>query len=91
MSFYYSMTLTLFDATFIGLDNYKTFLEDPTQASIRNTIILCHTTSGFKVIVGLPLATLLTSRSNSQASSRSVIYFPVLISTVAVGISILLP
>ncbi|MCO5188316.1 MAG: sugar ABC transporter permease [Anaerolineae bacterium] len=89
MSFYYSMTRwTLFDATFIGLDNYKTFLEDPQlKLAFRNTIIYAILTSGFKVIVGLPLATLLTSKIKLSSFFRSVIYFPVLISTVAVGIT----
>lgn len=89
MSFYYSLTRwSLFDATFIGLDNYKTFLEDPQLTSaFRNTIIYALLTSGFKVAIGLPLAMLLTSRLKFTGFYRSAIYFPVLISTVAVGIT----
>lgn len=89
MSFYYSLTRwTLFDATFIGLDNYKTFLQDPQlKLAFRNTIIYAIFTSGFKVIIGLPLAMLLTSRIKFSGFFRSAIYFPVLISTVAVGIT----
>lgn len=89
MSFYYSLTRwSLFDATFIGLDNYKTFLEDPQlKLAFRNTIIYAFLTSGFKVIMGLPLAMLLTSRIKFPGLYRSVIYFPVLVSTVAVGIT----
>lgn len=89
MSFYYSLTRwTLFDATFIGLDNYKTFLTDPQlKLAFRNTIIYAILTSGLKVVIGLPLAMLLTSKIKLQGFFRSVIYFPVLISTVAAGIT----
>ena len=89
MSFYYSLTRwSLFDATFIGLDNYKTFLEDPQlKSAFRNTIVYALLTSGFKVIIGLPLAMLLTSKLKFPGFFRSAIYFPVLISTVAVGIT----
>lgn len=89
MSFYYSLTRwSLFDATFIGLDNYKAFLEDSQlKLAFRNTIIYAFLTSGLKVIIGLPLAMLLTSRIKLPGLYRSVIYFPVLVSTVAVGIT----
>lgn len=89
MSFYYSLTRwTLFDATYIGLDNYRTFLQDPQlKLAFRNTIIYALLTSGFKVIIGLPLAMLLTSKIKFPSFYRSAIYFPVLVSTVAVGIT----
>lgn len=89
MSFYYSLTRwSLFDATFIGLSNYITFLQDPQlKLALRNTIIYAFLTSGFKVVIGLPLAMLLTSRIKLSALFRSLIYFPVLISTVAAGIT----
>jgi len=89
MSFYYSLTRwSLFDATFIGLDNYQTFLKDPQlKLAFRNTIIYALLTSGFKVTLGLPLATLLTSRIKLPGLYRSIIFFPVLVSTVAVGIT----
>jgi raffinose/stachyose/melibiose transport system permease protein len=89
MSFYYSLTRwSLFDATFIGLDNYITFFDDPQlKLAFRNTIIYALLTSGLKVTIGLPLAMLLTSRVKFQGFFRSVIYFPVLVSTVAVGIT----
>lgn len=89
MSFYYSLTRwTLFDATFIGFDNYKTFLRDPQlKLAFRNTIIYAFLTSGAKVLIGLPLANLLVSRIKLSGFFRSVIYFPVLVSTIAVGIT----
>lgn len=89
MAFYFSLTRwTLFDATFIGLDNYVTFLGDPMlMTGLRNTIIYAVLTSGLKVIIALPLAMLLTSNIRFRGFYRSVIFFPVLVSTVAVGIT----
>jgi raffinose/stachyose/melibiose transport system permease protein len=89
LAFYFSLTRwSLFDATFIGLDNYATFLSDPQLISgLRNTFIYAVLTSGLKVIIGLPLAMLLTSLIRLKGLMRSVIFFPVLVSTVAVGIT----
>src|ERR1700690_2664082 len=63
MAFYFSLTRwSLFDATFIGFDNYVQFVGDPQlMAGLRNTIIYAVLTSGLKVIISLPLAMLLTS------------------------------
>lgn len=89
LAFYFSLTRwTLFDAVFIGLQNYKDFLADPQlMTSLRNTIIYAAITSGLKVIIGLLIATLLTSGLRTQNLQRSIIFFPVLVSTVAVGIT----
>ena len=89
LAFYFSLTRwTLFDATFIGLDNYATFLGDPQLMSgLRNTIIYAVLTSGLKVIISLPLAMLLTSSIRLKGLFRGIIFFPVLVSTVAVGIT----
>src|SRR5581483_832719 len=89
LAFYFSLTRwTLFDATFIGLDNYKDFVGDPQLMSgLRNTIIYAVMTSGLKVVISLPLAMLLTSNIRLKALFRGIIFFPVLVSTVAVGIT----
>jgi raffinose/stachyose/melibiose transport system permease protein len=89
LAFYFSLTRwTLFDATFIGLENYVTFLNDPMlMTGLRNTIIYAVITSGLKVIIALPLAVLLTSNIRFKGFYRSVIFFPVLVSTIAVGIT----
>ncbi|MCG3208811.1 MAG: L-arabinose transport system permease protein AraP [Anaerolineae bacterium] len=89
MAFYYSLTRwTLFDATFIGLENYYTFLNDPALSSgLVNTIIYAVLTSGLKTVISLPLAMLLTSNIRFKGFYRSVTFFPVLVSTVAVGIT----
>lgn len=90
LSFYFSLTRwTLFHATYIGLENYKTFLEDPMlMLGLRNTFIYAAITSALKVAISLPLATLLTSnRIRLKGFYRSVVFFPSLVSTVAVGIT----
>src|SRR5262249_7720216 len=89
LAFYFSLTRwTLFNATFIGFDNYAAFLGDPQLMSgLRNTVIYAVMTSGLKVIISLPLAMLLTSRIRLKSLFRGIIFFPVLTSTVAVGIT----
>src|SRR5262249_52582948 len=79
---------TLFNSTFIGLANYTSFLSDPQLTSgLRNTLIYAVLTSGLKVIISLPLAMLLTSSIRLKGLLRGIIFFPVLVSTVAVGIT----
>ena len=89
LAFYFSLTRwTLFDATFIGFENYRDFIGDPQLMSgLRHTIIYAVITSGLKIIIGLPLAMLLTSNIRLKGLFRSIIFFPVLVSTVAVGIT----
>lgn len=89
LAFYFSLTRwTLFDSTFIGLDNYEYFFRDPQlTTALRNTFIFAFLTSGFKVIISLPLAMLLTSGLRLQSFFRSIVFFPVLVSAVAVGIT----
>ena len=89
LAFYFSLTRwTLFEATFIGLDNYVTFLGDARLMSgLRNTIIYAVLTSGLKVIIALPLAMLLTSNIRLKGLFRGIIFFPTLVSVVAVGIT----
>jgi len=90
LAFYFSLTRwTLFDATFIGLDNYKNFLGNPRLlAGLRNTIIYAFSTSGAKVIISLPLAMLFTSkRLRLKGIHRSIIFFPTIVSVVAIGIT----
>lgn len=89
LAFYFSLTRwTLFDATFIGLDNYRSFLGDPQlMTGLRNTLIYAVMTSGLKVIIGLPLAMLFTSSIRLTTLFRGITFFPVLVSTVAIGIT----
>ena len=89
LSFWYSLTRwTLFDAEFIGLDNFALFLREPSLTNgLRNTIVYAFVTSGLKVVIGLLLATLLTSSIRLRTLLRGIIFFPVLVSTVAVRIT----
>lgn len=89
LAFYFSLTRwTLFSSTFIGLENYRTFLSDPQLLSgLRNTIVYAVLTSGFKVIISLPLAMLLTSNIRLKGVLRSIVFFPTLVSIVAIGIT----
>ncbi|HEY8596174.1 MAG TPA: sugar ABC transporter permease [Devosiaceae bacterium] len=88
-SLYFSLTRwTLFSSEFIGLDNFYQFFREPflSQALI-NTVIFAAVTSGLKVILGLLLGVLLTSRIAWRGMLRSIVFFPVLVSTVGVGIT----
>jgi len=88
-SFYYSFTRwTLFDAEWIGLENFKQFFEEPALTKgLTNTLIYGVVTSGLKVILGMALAVLLTSSVIGKAFMRSVVFFPVLVSTIGVGLT----
>lgn len=88
-SLYFSLTRwTLFNSTFIGLDNFAQFLREPFLIKgLVNTVLYAVVTSGLKVVLGLLLAVLLTSQIAARGYLRSVVFFPVLVSTVGVGIT----
>ncbi|WP_019182268.1 carbohydrate ABC transporter permease [Microbacterium yannicii] len=88
-SFYFALTRwTLFDATFIGFDNFVAFLTEPMLfQSLVNTFIYGFLTSGLKVVLGLGLAVLLTGAIFGRGYLRSTIFFPVLVSTIGVGVT----
>jgi raffinose/stachyose/melibiose transport system permease protein len=88
-SFYYSLTRwTPFDSEFIGLDNFKQFFQEPALTKgLTNTLIYAVVTSGMKVVLGMLLAVLLTSSVIGKAFMRSVVFFPVLVSAIGVGLT----
>ena len=88
-SLFFSLTRwTLYDATFIGLDNFIQFFREPFLVQgLINTLIYGTITSGLKVVLGLLLAVLLTSPIIGRGYLRAVVFFPVLVSTVGVGIT----
>lgn len=88
-SFYFSLTRwNLSDAEFIGLDNYIQFFSEPMLVQgFVNTFIYGFVTSGLKVVLGLALALLLTGSILGRGYLRSTIFFPVLVSTIGVGIT----
>jgi raffinose/stachyose/melibiose transport system permease protein len=78
----------LFDSEFIGFDNYVLFFQRPAlTTSLRNTLVYAVLTSGTKVVLGLALAVLFTSSIRLRTALSSIVFFPVLLSTVAVGIT----
>ncbi|MFF2772883.1 carbohydrate ABC transporter permease, partial [Streptomyces bacillaris] len=87
-SFYFSLTRwSLFDSQFIGFANYVQFFQDPQlYTSFIHTLIYAVLTSGAKVILGFLLALLLTSPVVGRGYLRAVVFFPVLLSTIGVGI-----
>jgi raffinose/stachyose/melibiose transport system permease protein len=88
-SFYFAFTRwNFFTVQFIGWDNFILFFEDPQLTrGFTNTLIYGILTSGLKVVLGLALAVLLTSEITARGYLRAVIFFPVLVSTIGVGIT----
>jgi len=88
-SFYFSLTRwTLFDSEWIGLENFKQFFSEPALTrSLTNTLIYGVVTSGLKVVLGMLLAVLLTSTVMFRGFMRSVMFFPVLVSTIGVALT----
>jgi raffinose/stachyose/melibiose transport system permease protein len=89
MSFYFAFTRwDLFTSTWIGLDNFKQFFsEQQLVSSLWHTLFYAVTTSGLKVVFGMLFAVVLTSNLKIRGLLRSLVFFPVLVSTVAVGIT----
>lgn len=88
-SFYFALTAwDLFDIRFVGLDNFYQFFSEPFLVQgLTNTIIFAVLTSGAKTVLGLLLAVLLTSGMWFQSLLRSVVFFPVLVSTIGIGLT----
>jgi raffinose/stachyose/melibiose transport system permease protein len=88
-SFYFSFTRwDLFTSTWIGLKNYQTFFAELALITgLGNTLIYAVITSGLKVVLGMALALLLTSKIIARGYLRSVVFFPVLVSTIGVGLT----
>ncbi len=88
-SLYFSFTRwTLSDSFFIGFDNFAQFFREPfLLKGLLNTMVYAVLTSGLKVSLGLLLAVLLTSDIIARSFLRAVMFFPVLVSTVGVGVT----
>jgi raffinose/stachyose/melibiose transport system permease protein len=88
-SLYFSLTRwTLFDVEFIGLDNFALFFREPQLVTgFINTFVYAFVTSLAKVIIAFALALLLTSSIIGRGYLRAVVFFPVLVSTIGVGIT----
>lgn len=88
-SLWFSLTRwNLFDAHYIGLENFRQFFSEPFLVeSIGNTVIYAVLTSGLKTVLGLMLAVLLVSPIIWRGTLRTIVFFPVLVSTIGVGIT----
>jgi raffinose/stachyose/melibiose transport system permease protein len=88
-SFFFSLTRwNLTDYEFIGLDNFVNFFQEPALViGLKNTLIYAVVTCGLKVVLGILLAQLLTSQIIARGFLRSVAFFPVLVSTIGVGLT----
>ena len=88
-SLYYSMTVWNFEtATFNGLENYKLFFTDPAMStSVPHTLLYAFMTSGLKVVLAFFIAIFLTGSIKTKGFIRSAVFFPNLVSTMAVGLA----
>lgn len=88
-SFYFALTRwDLFSQTFIGFENFTQFFSEPFLVQgLVNTIMFAGITSALKTVLGLLLAVLLTSGIYAQGFLRTVVFFPVLVSTIGVGLA----
>ena len=88
-SLYYSLTVWNFEtAKFCGLDNYKLFFsEHAMSSSVVHTLIYAFGTSILKVVIAFFIAIFLTSKIRTKDFIRSAVFFPNLVSMVAVGLS----
>ena len=89
MSFFFSMTRwTLSEWTFTGLENFIMFFsESSLNIGFRNTLVYAAVTCGLKVVLGFLLGAYLCTDIRSKGFLRSMIFFPTILSTIAVGIT----
>ena len=87
-SFFFSFTRwTLKDWKWIVLQNFITFFREPSLAiGIRNTLFYGFVTCGLKVVIALLLAIVLTQGWKIEGYLRTLVFFPAIISTMAVGL-----
>jgi raffinose/stachyose/melibiose transport system permease protein len=89
MSFFFSMTRwTLSEWTFTGLENFAMFFsESSLSIGFRNTLVYAVVTCGCKVVLGFLLGAYLCTNLRTKDFLRSMIFFPTILSTIAVGIT----
>ena len=89
ISVFFSLTVWSFtDFEFVGLKNYEMFFEDQQlMQGLANTLIYALSTSGSKVILAFFISVFLTSSVRMRGVMRSVVFFPHLVSNVAIGIT----
>lgn len=88
-SFYYStQRWSLFDTSYVGLDNFTLFFKDPfLLGGVEHTFIYAFLTSGLKVCIGMFFGVVLMSNIRFRGLLRNFVFFPVLVSTIGVGLT----
>lgn len=88
LSLFFSLTVWNFNGfEFCGFDNFVMFFEEPSlRIGIRNSLIYAVLTCGLKLTLSFFIALFLTSKIKTKTIQRSIVFFPNLVSTVAVGI-----
>jgi ABC-type sugar transport systems, permease components len=86
---YYSFTYwNIFDARFVGIDNYINLLTDRSlNVAIKNTFIFTVLTTFFKMIVGLALALIFNKKFKTADIVRSIYFMPSTVSNVAIALT----
>lgn len=89
LSSYFSLTVWNFDQVrFTGLDNFRMFFSERSLSiGVKNTLIYAFLTSALKVVLGFLIGYFLTSGIRTKNFLRSIVFFPNLVSTIAVGIT----
>jgi len=89
ISFFFSMTIWDFNGfTFSGLDNFVLFFAERSLSnSLVNTMIYAVGSSGLKVVIAFFIAVFLTGEIRTKNIIRSIVFFPNLVSTVAIGMT----
>jgi raffinose/stachyose/melibiose transport system permease protein len=89
ISFFFALTVwTLTDFRFVGLYNFRTFFSEYSmRIGIKNTILYAVLTCGFKAVLALGIAMLLTSPMKTKHIIRSLVFFPNIVSTIAIGLT----
>jgi ABC-type sugar transport systems, permease components len=89
ISFFFSMTRwTLVDWHFVGFDNFVTFFSEPSLAiGFKNTVVYATVTCSLKVVLGFLLGAFLCGEWKTRGYLRAVLFFPNLLSTIAVGVT----
>lgn len=88
-SLFYSLTVWDFKSfRFVGLENFKMFFSERSlSASVVHTLIYAFLTCGLKVFTAFFIAIFLTGKIRTKNILRSIVFFPNLVSTIAVGIT----
>lgn len=85
-SFHELSPLNPSQATWVGLEQYRTALTDPSfRASVRNTVLLSLITVPLQTAVALVLANALNGRIRARGFFRAVVFLPYITAPIAVG------